>query len=340
MIWNVPGGKPGQERRKTWPRIDFATAERRGAPGVGFFRIVVPGLSLSHFHLDRLGHGSKCLRRRNGQTKIRTHLPRLGRVALGIVGLIALAMLALSTLTCPLAAESTPVQERSALATPTAAAPHGETPTLIQGFNRQEWGLSEAEWQRYHTLLQGIRGSLSPATLSPLEVLGIHARDDRERADYAQRWAQLMQEDTARILAFQLAYDQASAALNPSAPLIDLARLRSKSAGAVQTGDRLLLFVRLEDCARCEPRVAEALALQRTSGAKLDIFVVGDVTDEAIRAWATRLRIDPAAVRDRRLTLNHDRGELVRVAGVAATVPVLVRVRNGAAVRLETPFPS
>ncbi len=37
------------------------------------------------------------------------------------------------------------------------------------------WNLSEMEWQRYRQLMQGIRGSISPETISPIEVLGIHA---------------------------------------------------------------------------------------------------------------------------------------------------------------------
>ncbi|MEW8057076.1 MAG: TIGR03759 family integrating conjugative element protein, partial [Candidatus Thiodiazotropha sp.] len=48
------------------------------------------------------------------------------------------------------------------------------------------WGLSETEWRRYKQLMQGIRGSISPATISPIEVLGIHARDDAERQRYAE----------------------------------------------------------------------------------------------------------------------------------------------------------
>ena len=43
------------------------------------------------------------------------------------------------------------------------------------------WGLSAVEWQRYQWLMQGMRGSVSPATISPIEVLGIHARDREER---------------------------------------------------------------------------------------------------------------------------------------------------------------
>ena len=32
----------------------------------------------------------------------------------------------------------------------------------------EQWGLEPGEWQRYESLMQGIRGSVSPATLSPL----------------------------------------------------------------------------------------------------------------------------------------------------------------------------
>ena len=51
------------------------------------------------------------------------------------------------------------------------------------------WNLSETEWNRYQALMQGIRGSISPPTISPIEVLGIHARDDAERSRYAELWA-------------------------------------------------------------------------------------------------------------------------------------------------------
>jgi len=265
-----------------------------------------------------------------GQTKTRARLRRMRWLA----ATVAVVAMIPSSLTGSLAAESTSTQERSVLGPSAGAATHGEATTLINGFNRQEWGLSEAEWQRYHTLSQGIRGSISPANLSPLEVLGIHARDDQERRDYAKRWAKVMQEDIARVLAFQMAYDEAFAALSPSTPWPATGRLPRGPDGA-EAGDRLLLFVRLDDCPRCERHTADALALQRASGAKLDIYVVGGGTDDAIRSWAKLLNIDPAAVRDRRLTLNHDHGELVRVVGLAATVPVLIRLRDGAATRLD-----
>ena len=53
----------------------------------------------------------------------------------------------------------------------------------------QLWDLSETEWQRYQQLMQGIRSSISPSTISPIEVLGIHARDEAELQRYAEEWA-------------------------------------------------------------------------------------------------------------------------------------------------------
>jgi integrating conjugative element protein (TIGR03759 family) len=71
------------------------------------------------------------------------------------------------------------------------------------------WELSEVEWLRYQQLVKGIRGSVSPSAISPIEVLGIHARDEAERQRYAQIWARAMHEDVERILAFQHAYEKA-----------------------------------------------------------------------------------------------------------------------------------
>lgn len=57
------------------------------------------------------------------------------------------------------------------------------------------WQISEFEWRRYQSLKEGVRGSISPANLSPIEVLGIHACDVAERWRYAERWAQIMRDD-------------------------------------------------------------------------------------------------------------------------------------------------
>jgi integrating conjugative element protein (TIGR03759 family) len=187
------------------------------------------------------------------------------------------------------------------------------------------WGLSGTEWQRYQALLLGIRGSVSPTNLSPVEVLGIHARDDAERRHYAELWARAMFEDAERILAFQHAYDAAARRLNPGLKLIDTAQLHVAPVEKSELGgdDRVLFFTGL-DCPACDAVLAKLLGrLDGIDG--IDIYVTdADASDDAgIRRWAEAHAIKVAWVRDGRVTLNHDMGVLSRIADSSTRPPAL-----------------
>jgi integrating conjugative element protein (TIGR03759 family) len=192
------------------------------------------------------------------------------------------------------------------------------------------WELSDTEWRRYRTLMQGIRGSISPATLSPIEVLGIHARDEGERRRYAERWARLMRDDAERILAFQHAYDQAWQRLFPSDQLIDPARLPDGETADVslQPTDRVLFFTRA-DCAACDA-VLRRLLKRVDTLAGVDIYLLGLPIDDdkAVRDWAEQQAIAPRWVRSRRVTLNHDGGALSELTQGKGQVPYLLRRRG------------
>ena len=210
-----------------------------------------------------------------------------------------------------------------------------ETPLAVSERARAGfWGLTETEWQRYRSLLQGIRGSVSPATLSPLEVLGIHARDDTERTRYAEQWAIAMRDDAERILAFQHAYDEANRRLFPDTPLIDPVQLpaRASTGRDLQGTDRVLVFVR-PACPACETLLTRVLAA-RDKVAGIDIFVAdiarGD--EGAVRAWANAQHIKPAWVRNRQVTVNFAVGS----NRPAADIPYLMRRRGDALTPLAT----
>jgi len=179
------------------------------------------------------------------------------------------------------------------------------------------WLLEEDEWRRYRSLLQGIRGSVSPATLSPIEVLGIHARDPQERRRYAERWAMLMREDAERILAFQQAYDEAQQRLFPASQLIDTLKLRQRRSAFAQhqetkltTTDRVLFFTEM-DCVACDT-LFDRLLTQLPMIAGMDVYLLDTPSGDeaAIRQWAEARRIKPEWVRSRRITLNFDDGAL------------------------------
>ena len=249
----------------------------------------------------------------------------------------AAGVLALGLMLPVLAADVTHTRARQ---TDTGKSPLNEsTLSSLELARMRAWGLSKTEWHRYRALMQGIRGSVSPATLSPVEVLGIHARDSDERRRYAEQWAGMMREDAERILAFQRAYDEAWHRLYPDTVLIDVDALASAGSGtdpanasAWQPGDRVLFFASTQ-CPGCDAVLERMLGrLDRFSGLDLYLVDVAAGEESRIREWAVARQIDPQRVREHRITLNIDAGTLERVLAHTglrdAALPVLVRKRG------------
>ncbi|MCP4377647.1 MAG: TIGR03759 family integrating conjugative element protein [bacterium] len=192
------------------------------------------------------------------------------------------------------------------------------------------WNLSETEWRRYQQQMQGIRGSISPSTISPIEVLGIHARDEAERQRYAEAWARAMYEDVGRILAFQRAYDAAGKRLYPNQLLIDVDKLPRKigETSPLQSTDRLLFFARPE-CPACDLLMGKLLKrIDEVSGIDIYLTDIDPGDDAAVRAWASKYQVDPEWVRSRRITLNHDAGALDKLTSGQGKVPYILHRRG------------
>lgn len=96
----------------------------------------------------------------------------------------------------------------------------------VQGLTPQDalqaqlWGLSADEMQRALILARGPRAAFSVANLSPIEVLGIHARTPAERRKYAEAFARAHHQDVERVLAWNQAFTQALQQLYPNEPVI------------------------------------------------------------------------------------------------------------------------
>ena len=170
----------------------------------------------------------------------------------------------------------------------------------------REWGLQPEEWARYRQLMQGPLGVYSPQ-LDPLTALGIEARSEEEER---RRYARVGK-----------CRPTSSAVSRPAAR----EPARCQSAGAGNTGSgRLAVFVKA-DCAPCAQRVQQLQA----AGTAFDLYMVGSRQDDArIRQWATRAGIDPARVRARTITLNHDAGRWLSL-GLPGDLPAVVREVNG-----------
>jgi integrating conjugative element protein (TIGR03759 family) len=199
----------------------------------------------------------------------------------------------------------------------------GVTLTTIQRSDErqaQDWGLRAEEWLRYRQLMQGPLGIHSP-NLDPLTALGIEARDDTERARYAELQVRAEARRVDKMLAYQRAYDDAWQRLFPGLPRINPLGV----ADPGENGDpRLAVFVQ-PDCSPCEARVQKLQA----SGAAFDLYLVDSQSDDArLRSWARQARIDPAKVRARAITLNHDAGRW-QALGLSGDLPAIVREVNG-----------
>lgn len=215
----------------------------------------------------------------------------------------------------------------------TQTSPNNELQTPLSASEQsaaKAWELTDTEWRRYRQLMLGIRGSVSDERLSPIEVLGIHARDPAERRRYAERWAQAMRADAERVLAFQHAYDAAAEDLFADQPLIDAGRLKAvpKTTSALKAGDRVLMFATI-DCPACEAMLAKLLShLNTVAGIDIYFTDLAEGHEARIRAWAGERGIEPGWVRGRRVTLNVDNGLLVSLSGDNEDAPALF-VRRG-----------
>lgn len=188
------------------------------------------------------------------------------------------------------------------------------------------WNLSEEEWQRYETLKKGIRGRLSAANISPIEVLGIHARDDAERQRYAQRWAAIMYEDAERILKFQRAYDEAVQALVDEVPVIDVTLLPqalSEKSSPFEKSDRIMFFVET-DCSICEVLLSDILdQLPKVQGVDIYFTNLSAGNENEIKDWVKQHKLDVELIRTKQITVNFDNGLLVSIGANATNAPAL-----------------
>jgi integrating conjugative element protein (TIGR03759 family) len=225
----------------------------------------------------------------------------------------------------------------------------------------QYWGLTLEDYRRYQALMKGVRGAISDPRISPIEVLGIHARDDAEHRKYAELFARLMEQDTQRVVQFQREYYRAFRRLYPKLVVLDFGPgsrhpvgrhaalgaeptlpVSSGTAGSVPpsmsrtpsvtAGDRVLVFIR-DNCRECDDLVQRSTALAR-QGATVDLYVVGARSDDDAQRFARRIALDPALVSSRRITLNVDGGMFSRVLPQQRDLPALVRKRGASLVQL------
>jgi integrating conjugative element protein (TIGR03759 family) len=191
----------------------------------------------------------------------------------------------------------------------------------------RDWGLQTEDWARYRQLMRGPLGIYSP-NLDPLTALGIEARSAAERQHFADLQVRFEARRAEKMLAYQRAYDAAwkrtYPALRPLAGPAVATTHNTRENLSTSGPARLAVFVK-DACTPCEQRVRNLQA----AGRAFDVYLVGSQQNDArIRQWATRVGIDPAKVRARTITLNHDAGRWLSIGGQGELPAVLQKV-NG-----------
>ncbi|WP_075259867.1 TIGR03759 family integrating conjugative element protein [Herbaspirillum camelliae] len=228
-------------------------------------------------------------------------------------------------LACAVSLASLHARAQSAPTTPSGtnlSQTQTSTDTALDEHQARDWGLRAEEWARYRQLMQGPLGVYSPS-LDPLTALGIEARSDEERNRYAELQVQAEARRVDKTLAYQRAYDAAWQRLFPGQPRVSLPSPQAPSVGHTGAG-RTAVFIKA-DCTSCKQRVRQLQA----AGTPFDLYMVGSRGDDArIRQWATQAGIDPARVRARTITLNHDSGRWLSL-GLPGELPAVMREVNG-----------
>lgn len=200
------------------------------------------------------------------------------------------------------------------------------------------WGLSEDQEKRYVFLMQNRTGLYyKNIKLSPVEILGINARDNNERVFYAKLLATQEFEKNAKLLAFDAAYHNAAVELKEELKLpvirdFDYSKYSPYNYKPLQlqNSDKLVFFISKGDGVK--PIVSSLISeIKKNQSLQLNVFFVDKgLKDDEITKWAKSQNIPSDMVNSKRtVTLNHDKGQYEEIKIKNKKTPLLILIRNG-----------
>ena len=206
--------------------------------------------------------------------------------------------------------------------------------TESAGVMAKRWGLSVEEWDKYLDIKKGPHGFWSPG-LDPIAMLALGAESDSETRYYATLYAHMQDARIQRELLVDRYRREAVQELYRGKSTFDAELLDSQGhdgyrgggthsqfLGALNSqfsnpadqfmlGDRLIYFVDIKITPRgFLQRLTDKIS--KNSGVNLDIYVKNASSDEEIAQWAAGVGINASYVKQKRITLNHERGALAK----------------------------
>jgi integrating conjugative element protein (TIGR03759 family) len=205
------------------------------------------------------------------------------------------------------------------------------------------WGLSIDEEKRYLFLMQNQSGlHYAKKDVSPVEVLGINARDDKERAYYSILYAKQTLQRTAKELAF---YSESGLAFNALVQQYALPVVHPFDADSyspyhyepltLQNHDDLEFFIYENDPVK--PIISSLIAsMTKNPGIRLHIYFIDQaITQAQMDDWIKVQAVPEGLVRSKAITLNRGANEFAKFND-KPRVPALYLIRAGVPTHIST----
>jgi len=195
------------------------------------------------------------------------------------------------------------------------------------------WNLTLDEERRYVLLMQNRSGIYYRGLRqTPLDILGINARDADERAHFAELAAAQEAQKVAKNIAWNNAFHKAYNELFANIPVVGDFDPAPYSPYAHQpvhlnSGETLYLFTKQDESLRT---VLLTLfdAIANTPNTQLHVMLL-DCDDTEIQLWANKNQIPENLVNSGQLTLNHGEQNYKALKVKKKTTPLLLLSKNG-----------
>ncbi len=191
------------------------------------------------------------------------------------------------------------------------------------------WGLTTKEFKCYLWLMKNTASSHWYKNLDPAEVLALNAKDPNDLMQYAKIQARNMHTRVMRELAFNIIYSKAYKKLYPNEKPIMTPGSMDLQSSALQSGDRVWLFVGINTPLGRFAYQHLIKAVQATPNTVLDIYFVGKhVHQKSIETWAANMNIPPNTV-NQQVTLNYGNDRFENISkGKKVNLPFVGVVHN------------
>ncbi|MGQ3890139.1 TIGR03759 family integrating conjugative element protein [Legionella sp. CNM-1927-20] len=196
------------------------------------------------------------------------------------------------------------------------------------------WGLTELEEKRYLALMRNRSGVFYEGLhLTPVDILGLNARNEQERAHFAALSAQIEAQKVAQNLAWNSAFYKAYNELFKHESVVSgdfdptVYSPMAHKPVSLTTGDMLFLFLRPEDASRSIIMTLSEAVVQNP-GTKLHLLVL-EADNRAIQNLAHRAGLSYDAVKSGLITLNHGELQYDSLTLANKQTPLLILARQG-----------